>query len=485
MTPLLGHLDYPDPDVIRVGDTYYLISTTMHFMPGGEILRSYDLVNWEWVAFVYNTLEDNPAHRLEDGQNIYGKGMWAATLRHHEGLFYALFVANDTGKTYLFRSETITGPWRRSEVRGFYHDASLLFDQGRVFLAWGNTEIRITELDPDFSGPLEGGLDRVAVREVGNRKLGYEGAHFYRIGGRYYLFFIHSRPFRWRRVQACFWAESLEGEFQGGDVLDDDLGYGENGVAQGGIVDTPDGRWYALLFQDKGAVGRLPVLVEVTWDGPQPVFGTEGRVGTPTPPASTRPGHVYRPLVGDDDFGGPLAPWWQWNHNPDPEGFRLEAGQLKLRARRTAPHLLAAQNTLTQRTCFPGGAAEVTVDGSNLKVGDTAGLVALQSAFGAVALTRTDRGWEIVVLRDAVEARLPIEGPRARLRLEVTYSAGYDGATFWFEGTNLWHRIGPAHPLFFRLDHFVGARFGLFLWAAREAGGEAGFSQFRHRVGSG
>lgn len=86
LNPVL-YTDFPDPDIIRVGDTYYLASTTMHFMPGCDILRSYDLMNWEFVSHVYETLEDIPGHRLEGGAHIYGQGMWAPSLRYHEGFF--------------------------------------------------------------------------------------------------------------------------------------------------------------------------------------------------------------------------------------------------------------------------------------------------------------------------------------------------------------------------------------------------------------
>lgn len=84
--PVTG-LDYPDPDVIRVGDAYYMVSTTMHFMPGGEILRSYDLGNWEHVSYVYDRLDSTPGQTLTGEEHIYGKGMWAASLRFHKGFF--------------------------------------------------------------------------------------------------------------------------------------------------------------------------------------------------------------------------------------------------------------------------------------------------------------------------------------------------------------------------------------------------------------
>lgn len=153
----ITRLDYPDPDVIRVGDTYYLVSTTMHFMPGCEILRSYDLCHWEHAAFVYDRLDSTPAQRLEGEENIYGKGMWAASIRYHRGVYYICFVANDTHKTYLYTASRVEGPWEKHYVEGFYHDCSLLFDDDdRVYIAYGNKNIYITELKSDLSGPVQG-----------------------------------------------------------------------------------------------------------------------------------------------------------------------------------------------------------------------------------------------------------------------------------------------------------------------------------------
>ncbi|MCR5126649.1 MAG: family 43 glycosylhydrolase, partial [Lachnospiraceae bacterium] len=148
--PLLK-MDYPDVDVIRVGDIYYMVSTTMYFMPGCEILRSYDLVHWEHAAYVYERLDSTPAQRMEGEENIYGQGMWAASLRYHNGKYYIVFVANDTHKTYLYQSEQIEGPWAKSEIEGFYHDNSVLFDDdGRVYIVYGNREVHLTELKADL-----------------------------------------------------------------------------------------------------------------------------------------------------------------------------------------------------------------------------------------------------------------------------------------------------------------------------------------------
>src|SRR5699024_6014568 len=149
-------LDYPDPDVIRVDDTYYMVSTSMYFMPGCEILRSYDLVNWEHACFAYDRLDSTKGQKLEDGENIYGKGMWAGSLRYHNGLFHIVFAANDTRKTYLYTSPSVDEPWTKSEIEGFYHDASLFFDDdNRVYIIYGNRQVWLTELEEDLSGPKE------------------------------------------------------------------------------------------------------------------------------------------------------------------------------------------------------------------------------------------------------------------------------------------------------------------------------------------
>ena len=235
------NMDIPDPDVIFHGGYYYLITTTMHFFPGGEILRSEDLKKWEHYSYVFDKLDSTPARRLEGDEHIYGKGMWAPSLRFNDGMFYVAFSSNDTHKTYLYRAEDLKGPWKLNEIKGFYHDLSLLFDNGKAYIVYGNTQIHLTELNSDLTAPEEGGLDRIIVDDSGNPMLGYEGSHVYKIDGRYYLFLIHSLRDKWRRVEAMYVSDSLEGEFTGGDIFDDDLGIRDTGFAQGGVVKGPSG----------------------------------------------------------------------------------------------------------------------------------------------------------------------------------------------------------------------------------------------------
>ena len=184
INPIL-RMDYPDPDVIRVGDVYYMVSTTMYFFPGGVILRSYDLVHWEIVTYLFDKLDDTPGERLEKEMVDYAGGMWAPCLRYHKGRFYVIFASHtDGGRTYLFSSFHIEGPWERRVYNKYYHDCSLLFDDdGRVYMTYGNSDIHLLELSPDLSGPKEGGLSRIIIQEKEDRRLGYEGSHMYKRNG--------------------------------------------------------------------------------------------------------------------------------------------------------------------------------------------------------------------------------------------------------------------------------------------------------------
>ena len=493
-------MDYPDPDVIRVEDTYYMVTTTMHFMPGCEILRSYDLVNWEHLTYVYDVLDCTPKQTLQGEENAYGKGMWAASLRYHQGLFYLCFVANDTGKTYLFRTDDIEGAWIRSEIKGFYHDASLLFDEDKVFIAYGNKNIYLTELNSDLSGPLEGGLHRLLVSDEGNPNLGYEGTHFYKINGKYYLFFIHSKREEWRRVESCYMSDSLQGEFTGGDVFDDDNGYCYQGIAQGGIVDTLEGDWFSILFQDYGAVGRIPVLVPVTWKDGFPEFGVNGKLPTEIVVHGMNSDYQYTPLYGSDDFKNVwqgnmkdnrrkygcfgLKSRWQFNHIPDLSLITMDSdeGKITVRTDKLCDSLTQAKNILTQRMKYPGCAGEITVDASGLENGDYAGICALQADFGMIAITKKNNDYFIVMgNRDKQEYEMvPIHSNVVELRLEVDFTNMTDVSTYYYKKDSEWIRVGIDHKLKFDLAHFVGCRFGLFVYSTKKTGGSADFMEFHY-----
>lgn len=471
-------VDTPDPDIIRVDDTYYMVSTTMHFMPGAILLRSYDLISWEIVGHIYDTLPDTDGRSLRNGKNAYGQGMWAPTLRYHAGTFYVSFAANDTHCSYLYAARQVEGPWERLPMQGFYYDSSLFFDQdGRVYIVHGQRKVRLTELLPDLSAPKPDGVDRLLVDYGTAKRLGYEGSHLYRIQGDYYLFVIHSNRRKWFREVSIFHAPSLDAPFEGGVALHDDMGRTGCGVAQGGAVDTPDGRWFCFLFQDRDAAGRMPVLLPMHFD--------EGRaVLDPVPQTvvnlTTRPGYTYAPLCSDDL----TAPCWEWNHIPRPSSVQRDAHTLRLTTDQCSASLTDAPNTLTLRAPEPGCTAEVTVDVSSMRPGDEAGLCVLQSCWASVSLYRTESG---VLLRattrrkgDAdegvVRAERPWTSSTARLRVCLDFTC--DHASLWVQEPKGWRCLVRNHRMAFLLDHFTGNRIGLFAMSHAQTGGSAVFTAF-------
>lgn len=512
-------MDYPDVDVIRVGEKYYMVSTTMYFMPGCEILQSDDLLHWSHASYVYDVLEYTEEETLTNGKNAYGKGMWAATLRYHNGKFYVCFVANDTGKTYLFTSEGVEGPWERKNIEGFYHDCSLLFDDEKVYIAYGNTKVYLTELDENLNGPKEGGFHKCIVEDTEPHFLGYEGSHLYKINGYYYIFLIHA-PVKdhFMRTEACFMTASLEEPFIGGDIFEEDLQFRGSGVAQGGIVETKDGEWYGFLFQDRGAAGRFPVLVPMHWEEHKPVFGTNGKMPKdweqgriPIGAGHNSAQYENNQLSSSDDFTNTfdtthdkkqygsfgMSSKWQFNHVPELDKIALfpEKGIVRI-TNNVASDLECARNTLTQRVAFPKTIASVTLDVSGALEGDVAGLCALQGLYGYVAYTKENgKGYLVMRHRELVlkkenkngtyrlleEEKIPYEGTKVTLVLKAEFEPS-DRVSFYYLKNGVETQIGSTHLLSFTLDHFTGTRVGLFSFGTKKAGGYTDFSHFTYEI---
>ena len=472
------NMDIPDPDVIFHDGYYYLITTTMHFFPGGEILRSSDLKRWEHYSYVFDKLDSSPAQRLEDDEHIYGKGMWAPVIRFNDGVFYVAFSSNDMNKTYLFRSADLKGPWNRSEIKGFYHDLSLLFDNGKAYVVYGNTDIHLTELNEDLTGPKEGGIDRIIVDDSGNPMLGLEGSHIYKIDGRYYLFMIHSLRDRWRRVEALYVSDSLEGEFTGGDIFDNDLGIRDSGIAQGGMVTGPIGN-HLIMFQDSGAIGRLPVVVPFEFKDGMPVFDEINEVEEAE----------LNGLCGSDDFADGHKEFWQFNHEPDMDLIKFDNG-FHITTDKVCRNIFHAKNTLTQKTLGPKCSAQVTIDASELNDGDFAGLSAFQgdyafagihkknNGFYAVMMSNTSKGgiWDLSEEEGIIESEELIDGSSLTVKVECDFTV--DTATCFIETSDGFKQIGTVHDLRFRLDHFTGLRFALSCFSTVSSGGTAVFNRF-------
>lgn len=482
--------DVPDPDIIRVGSVFYMVSTSMHSMPGCPIMKSVNLCDWNIVNYVYETLEDNAAHRLQDGKGIYGKGSWAASLRYHDGVYYVCFSSNDMNRFYVYRTNDIeNGPWVRTEIPKLFHDPALLFDDdGRVYVIHGNGDIRITELTKDAAALQPGGTDQLLLEgEREGISLRMEGCHAYKWNGYYYLFFIEwPSAGNQRRRQLCYRSRELLGTYERRVILDDDMGYRNKGIAQGGLVDTPEQDWYALLFQDHDAVGRIPWVLPVRWVEDWPVITGEAEFDTRLPCGERKP------LLISDHFDykdHKLALNWQWNHNPDNSLWSVteRPGWLRMYNGHLADSVLYARNTLTQRTEGPFCSVSGLLDFSGLQPGDRAGLVALQNGFGTVGVEAGEKGSACVSMcvnggggqEETVECSA-IEGTRVYLRIDFQFEDSRDQADFYYSTDgSAWNRIGRTLQMKYTLDHFMGYRIGLYSYPSKYHGGYADWDDFR------
>ena len=540
--------DVPDVSVLRVGDTYYMTSTTMHMNPGVPVMMSKDLVNWEIVSYCYDDLLDDDLPQnvkdrltLSNGQNEYGNGTWASCIRYKDGTFYVSSFSQPTNRTYIWTSKDPTkGDWKRIATLPRFHDHSLVLDNdGRNYIIWDGGDRKIVELTSDLTAVKKGGLgvdangriqNKVLVsradtnRDAGNTGSLLEGSQMHLINGKYYLINIG-----WPNVRSvfCARADKIEGPYESKMI------FSCEGIAQGGLVDTPDGKWYAMLFGDRGGVGRIPFLVPVTWKDGWPMIGTDGDGKTlPALPINVKHPAIPK-VVASDEFNRksgdrdlPLV--WQWNHIPVNSLWSLKdrPGWIRFKTGDVVNSLEKAKNTLTQRTFGPTSTAEIKIDTKNMKDGDYAGLSSFQAQWGFVGVKMADGKKSIVMCTPAGGggrgrggrpggfgpgqgpqqqpqqpqqamneiASVPLDGDIAYLRVEVDVAPvgqpadqefrlnvqRKDQSYFYYSNDGkTWTRIGNAIRMPYSMPHFMGYRFGIFNFATKEAGGYVDVDYFR------
>ena len=427
--------DCPDPDVIRVGDTFYLVSTTMHLMPGAPVMASKDLKNWETVGYIFDRLTDSPKYDLQEG-TVYGRGQWATSLKYHDGRFWALLAPNEggpMGDTYIFTAPKAVGPWTIHSRLRHFHDATLFFDDdGTPYVFFGTGEM--CQLTRDLKGVVEGSLRHYFQREADERGL-LEGTRVIKHEGTYYALLISHvyAPGRHRR-EVCYRTRDLNGPWEKKVILESDFG-GFPYVGQGTIVDgvpAADGSqpWYGIIFQDRGGVGRVLTLMPCRWTDGWPMLGDEeGRVpakmevpagsvccdniatnGTEADGTTAEAGKPAAAAGGaaltrSDDFGTEtLGLHWQWNHNPVEGAWSLKErrGFLRLTTSGVTDNLYLAPNTLTQRMEGPACSGVVCLDVSQMKDGDCAGLAAFNGDSGVLTVKREGNNWVLTMSEQSV-----------------------------------------------------------------------------------
>lgn len=481
--------DVPDISIVRVNDNYYMSSTTMHMNPGVPIMRSKDLVNWKIVGYAYDTLANIDELNLANGKSTYGQGSWASCIRYHKGTYYVSTFAGTTNRTYIFTTRDIEkGPWKVSSFKPAYGDHSLFFEEdGRVYLIYGGGKLRLIEMTADASAVKPGAQEQVIIENAStpagpNIGLPAEGSQLFKVNGKYYLFNI-VWPKDGMRTVLVHRADKITGPWEGRVALQD------LGVAQGGLIDTPDGAWYAYLFRDYGAVGRIPYLVPVKWEDGWPVLGEDGKV----PETLDLPVNqsLIPGVVASDEFtrkkgDRPLPPVWQWNHNPDDKHWTLSArkGYLRITTGRVDTAFQLVRNMLTQRTIGPECSGYTAIDVSRMKEGDFAGLTVFQRRYGQVGVKFENEKKSIVMV--SAQSEKPVEMARVALSQNVVYLKAEcnfrdlaDTAEFFYsmDGKS-WTKIGSQLKMAYTFPHFMGYRFGLFNHATESAGGMVDFDSF-------
>ena len=514
--------EFSDPDILRVGDDYYLAGTTMHSVPGLVILHSKDLVNWENVSYCFDRFDfPDDKFSLKNHQEIYGQGVWAPAIRYANGQFYVFTNINGKG-LQCYTSEKIEGPWKHHNMQGNIYDLSVLFDDdGKIYAIHKYGEVHCTELKADMSGPVEG-TDRVIIPE-GNG-VG-EGHHIYKIDGMYYIISTDYQP---NGRTLCSRSKNIWGPYETRVITaDETFGYagvgrtkvpktekyriGSDGAKfsiipaspdatgcdnahQGGIVQATDGSWWALLMQDFHSIGRTVCLLPVTWKDGWPMIGLEGNLGR-APRTWFKPGFVatqsqqtvaHAPYNRNEDFNGKsLGRVWQWNHNPDDKKWSLKNGRLRLQSM-PAEQLMWARNTLTQRVIGPTSITTVELYTKGMKDGDVCGLgninVPCTWIGVSLPLSPSKKRGNTYRLRcfeqltnDTVD--IDVELPQNKLWLrcigdydnnQAQYAYSLDGVTF--------QTLGRMMPLSYQLITFQGSRHALF--AYNKKGKNGGYGEF-------
>ncbi|KAL2820623.1 glycosyl hydrolase [Aspergillus granulosus] len=508
--------DLPDAEVLRVGETYYMSASSFHFSPGAPVLKSHNLVDWEYIGHSIPKLPPRDRFSLDGKRPIaYGKGVWASTLKFREsnGQFYFYSAIQGTDKTYIYTASSPGGVWtQHPPIERFYYDLGLLIDDDdSMYIAYGTKTIEVAKLDED-------GMTEVTSKVVHTSEAYLEGARMYKIQGAYYIWLTKD----WDTQTVLKSTAGPFGPYEERDVIKGMRSplAGCGSPHQGALVDTPDGKWYYMAFSDAYPAGRVPVLAPV-------VFDSEGWPSVvadhPDAKGQWRLEYPHVVVPGGPDVESPakvskrydfvqssLEPCWEWNHNPDNSKWKLEGGQLILATATVTESLHLATNTLTLRTAGPGSIATFCIDASKAREGDRAGVSIFrdESAYIGIHKDAAENAmlvyvdgarvgpinapvgwlngrpvaldWECVS-NGSVGAQVPLADHRVWLRIKVDMRAtfvgeyqkaarnavfeySYDGKTF--------EQLGPAYTLTKSMAGFVGYRFGLFNFATQALGGE-------------
>ena len=498
--------DLPDTDLIRVDDVYYYSASNMHFSPGAPILRSYDLVNWEYLSHSIPFYDFDPRFSLQDG-NAYNGGVYASSLRFHEAThtFYWMGCIVDDGRTFVYEASEIEGPWTQTTIieDHCYYDNGILFDDdGSTYVSFckwipegDQAKIQVAQLTDDLQH------DHSEVVFNTTAEIDYiEGTRFYKINGTYYILLTNPGVGEGEII-----LKSSGGPFGPYDSWHRMLENNGNPVPggsspyQGAIIETSEGDWWYMAFINLYPGGRYPVLAPLTWDddGWPNVQFVDGDWGSTYP--YPLPKRTVTPITGTDNFSScRLGPQYEWNHSPDDSKWTVgrKAGGLALQAATVTDDFFAARNTLSHRTLGPMSVATIELDYSSLADGDTAGLSVFRYDAAWVGVHKGDAndvrvqmvnnvlmnstgGWHTVNKGEVIAEEQLQEAGSVWLRasIDISDSPGFANFSYSTDGKQFTD-LGEQHQMTEGAVFFMGDRYGIFNFATKELGGKAIIKSF-------
>ncbi len=507
--PIL-YTDYSDPDVIRVGDTYYLTASSFQYTPGLPVLTSGDLVNWELVSYAVDNIRE-PGYEAPR----HGDGVWAPSIRYHAGVFYIFYGMPDEG-IYCVKTTDPAGKWdppvcvRRA--KGFIDPCPFLDTDGRLYIVHAYAKSRIGfksklgvfEADPETLQSISEDRFIFDGNDPAHPAETIEGPKVYRRGE--YIYILAPAGGVAHGDQRALRAREIGGPYeirtvcrQGSTAV--------NGPHQGGLTDTVSGEEWFLHFQSAGMYGRIAHLQPVRWENGWPVIGVNADAEGCGEPVSvcrkpdTAPSEISYPPASDRFPGGRYGLQWQWTADHDDSVFcvrRPEQGGetpdgLALRAFDPTgtgrPLLWDCPNLLTQKFCCPAFEAETVIDLRALRPGGRAGVCVFGGVYASLSVRLTEDGKAVLEYAEscgdsderqerilcAEETAAP---QKVRLLQRLTREDGEQPVMTFA----LAEEDGPYRPFgrsFVPSGHtWVGARLGLFALADAAGTAEAGYAVF-------
>ena len=354
-------------------------------------------------------------------------------------------------------------------------------DDGKVYVVHGQRKLYVTELNADARSVKKEAVEiwnkGVDDSHGSGKSAGMEGSHVYKINGMYYITCPAGGTEGW---QVCLRSKNIYGPYEHKVIMQDDSSYPPNGLHQGGMVQLKNGDWWFIIMQDRGAIGRVPYLVPVTWKDGWPMLGVDGKDAiTYKKPEVGKSYKIQSPATTDEFSAKRLGLQWQWNHNPDNAKWSLteRPGYMRLKAS-LATDLKSARNTLTQRVQGPSSEGVVEMELAGLKDGNVAGFGVFQFPYAYVAVQQESGNRKLVMCNDGKIIETAIENlkqDKVWIKARVTdkdFTARFyyslDGVTFRPIGDVLKMNLGL---------YWTANRFALFNFST-SAEGEGGFADF-------